>query len=86
MTDRSQRPKGHGGVLSSFNVAIDGLDLTKELSSIKPATAAFGTVNVLLTMIRVSFLICCVEVSRIRGWSGHDGQRTELRRARAVLC
>ena len=65
MTDKYQRPKSHDGVLSSLNVVIDGLNLTKELSSITPATVVFGSVSVLPTMIRVSFFLCCVEVSRI---------------------
>jgi hypothetical protein len=59
MTDNSQRPKGRDGVLSSLNVAIDGLNLAKELSSVTPATAVFGTVSVLLTMIRVRFPLFC---------------------------
>ena len=58
MADTSQRPaKGRDSVLSSLNVAIDGLNLAKELSSITPAKAVFGSVGVLLTMIRVSFLL-----------------------------
>jgi len=59
MTDNSQRPKGRDGVLSLLNVAIDGLDLAKEVSSITPAKAVFGSVAILLTMIRVSFLLLC---------------------------
>ena len=57
MADSSQRPKGRDGVLSSLNAAIDGLNLVKEVSSITPAKAVFGTVAILLTMIRVSFLL-----------------------------
>jgi len=58
MTDNFQRPKGRENALSALNVAIDGLNLAKELSSITPATAVFGSVSILLTMIRVSFLLC----------------------------
>ena len=58
MADKSRRPKGRDGALSSLNVAIDGLNLAKELSSITPAKAVFGSVSVLLAMIRVSFLLC----------------------------
>ena len=65
MTDKSKRPKGRDGVLSLLNVAIDGLNLAKELSSVTPAQAAFGSVTVLLTMIRVSFLIFCDEMSQV---------------------
>jgi len=57
MADDSKRPKGRDGVLSSLNVAIDGLNLAKEISSITPAKAVFGSAAILLTMIRVNFLL-----------------------------
>ena len=59
MADNSQRPKGRYNALSSLNVAIDGLNLAKEVSSITPAGPVFGSVTVLLTMIRVSFVPFC---------------------------
>ena len=65
MTDKSQQPKGRDGVLSSMNMAIDGLNLAKELSSITPAKAVFGSVAVLLTMIKVSFLLICNEMFQV---------------------
>ena len=44
-------------VLSSLNVAIEALNLAKEISSITPAKVVFGSVSVILTMIKVgSFL------------------------------
>ena len=46
------------GVVSSLNVAIDGLNLAKDLSSITPAKAVCVTAAVLLTMIRVSSSLC----------------------------
>ena len=61
MTDKSQQPKGRDGVLSTLNFAIDGLNLAKEVSSVTPAKAAFGTVTIILTMIRVSPLLSCNE-------------------------
>jgi hypothetical protein len=64
MADKHQRPKGRDGVLSSLNVAIDGLNLAKELSSITPAKAVFGSVSVLLTMIRVSPFSSAMRPSR----------------------
>ena len=57
MDAKSQRPKGRGGALSSLNMAIEALNLAKEISSITPAKAAFGSVGVLLTMIRVRSLL-----------------------------
>jgi hypothetical protein len=65
MADKSQRPKGRDGVLSSLNVAIDGLNLAKELSSITPAKAVFGSVAILLTMIKVRFLLFCDEMFQV---------------------
>jgi hypothetical protein len=55
MEIKFQRPKERDGVLSSLNAAIEILNLAKELSSISSATAAFGSVNALLMMIRVNF-------------------------------
>ena len=54
MTDKSQQPKGRDGVLSTLDLAIDALNLAKEVSSVTPAKAVFGTVAILLAMIRVS--------------------------------
>ena len=52
----SPRPKGQDGVLSALNVAIEGLNLAKEISSVTPAKAVFGSVSVLLAMIRINAL------------------------------
>ena len=57
MTDKYQQPKGQDGVLSTLNLAIDGLNLAKEVASVTPAKAAFGAVAILVTMIRVSPLL-----------------------------
>jgi hypothetical protein len=54
MTDNSQRPKGRGKVVSALNMAIDGLNIAKEATSTTPVNPVFGSVAVLLTMIRVS--------------------------------
>jgi len=59
MDTNSQRPKEREGVLSSLNVAIEGLNLAKEVAGIAPAKAAFGSVSILLTMVRVRFLQFC---------------------------
>ena len=57
MATKTQRPKGRDGIVSSLNMAIDGLNLAKELSSVTPAKAVFGSVGILLTMIRVRLLL-----------------------------
>ena len=78
MTDKSQLPKGREGVLSLLNVAINGLNLAKEASSTTPATAVFGSVAVILAMIRVSFSPLFDGRYLVHTWPGHDGQRTGL--------
>ena len=50
-----QRPNGRNGALSSLSVAIEAMNLAKEVSSVTPAKAVFGSVSVLLAMIRVCF-------------------------------
>jgi len=52
-----QRPKGRKRTISALNTAIEALNLAKELSSITPAKAVFGSVSVILTMIRVGLLL-----------------------------
>jgi len=51
-----QRLKGRESTVSVLNVAIEALNLAKELSNITPAGAVFGSVSVILTMIKVSLL------------------------------
>jgi len=57
MDANPQRPKERDGTLSSLNVTIETLNLVKEISGIAPAKAVFGSVSVLLTMIRVRFFL-----------------------------
>ena len=54
MVTKPKRPKGQDGTISSLNLAIEAMNLAKEVSSITPAKAVFGSVGVLLIMIRVS--------------------------------
>ena len=57
MEAKPQQQKRRERAISALNVAIEGLNLAKELSSITPAKVAFGSVNVILTMIKVSLLL-----------------------------
>ena len=60
MAAKSQRPKGRDGIISTLNLTIEAMNLAKEVSSVTPAKAVFGSVSVLLTMIKVrSLLFCC---------------------------
>lgn len=78
MADKAKRPKKRDGVLPSLNMAIDGLNLAKEFSSITPAKPVFGSVAALLTMIRVTLFTFCDKLLRVHTWPGHDGQRKGL--------
>ena len=86
MATKSQRPNRREVALSSLNAAIVAVNLAKELSSVTPAKAVFGTVGVILTMIKVSFLLVCVERLQNEMHLGHDDQSGGLRRAWAGMC
>ena len=51
----SRRQKRREDALSLLNMTIEAMNLAKEISSVTPAKAVFGSVGVLLTMIRVRF-------------------------------
>ena len=57
MDVNSRREKWQDGILSYLNAAIKAMNLAKEVASVTPAKAVFGSVGVLLTMIRVSVLL-----------------------------
>ena len=61
MEAKSRRLKGRENTVSTLNVAIEALDLAKELSSITPARAVFGSVSVILVMIRVGFFLAFID-------------------------
>ena len=70
MEASTQQPKGRDGAISSLNAAIEAMNLAKEISSVTPAKAVFGSVSILLTMIKVCFLFC--DGSRSRLTPGQD--------------
>ena len=70
MDANSQR---QDNTLSLLSVAIDAVDLVKEISSVTPAKAVFGSVSIILTMIRVRFLPfsdCLIQVDMQIGLDG----------------
>ena len=71
----SQRTKGRDTVLSALNIAIETLNLAKDISTIAPAQAVFGSVSILLTMIRVRFLPFSDDTLQVYMQSGLDGQQ-----------
>jgi len=64
MDAKSRQSKGRDNSVSVLNAAIEALNLAKELSSHTPAKAVFGTVSVILTTIKVSFLLFLVDSCR----------------------
>jgi len=71
-----QKQKGRDGTLSSLNLAIEAMNLAKEVSSITPAKAVFGSVSILLTMIRVRFLLSHERMAHVHILPGFNGQQT----------
>ena len=58
MASNFLRPdSGRGNAISLLDAAIEVLNLAKEISSIAPAKAVFGTTSALLVMIKVCFPI-----------------------------
>ena len=57
MDPKSQQPKRQDDALSLLNTAIEVMNLAKEVSSVTPAKAVFGSVSILLAMIRVRVLL-----------------------------
>ena len=55
MEAKAQLSKGKDGTLSALGMAIEAMNLAKEISSITPAKAVFGSVSTLLTMVKVCF-------------------------------
>ena len=85
MATNSRQQKRQGNTLSLLNVAIEAMNLAKEVTSATPAKAVFGTVSALLTMIRVRSLPVSDIVPYIHTSSGLHGQQIRLRRARTSL-
>jgi hypothetical protein len=57
MAPDAQRQERRENALSSLNVAIDALNLVREVSSITPVKAVFGSAGIIVTMIRVNFFL-----------------------------
>ena len=57
MASTSKHPKARDGILSALDVFIQVLNIAKDTCGIPPAQIAFGSASVLLTMIRVGFLL-----------------------------
>lgn len=62
MEEVPQRQETRENVTSLLNETIEGMWLAKEISTVTPAKAAFGSVGTLLTRIRVRFLLLSVDL------------------------
>ena len=85
MATKSQKSKTRDGLLSSLDVAIDVLNLAKEISNATPAKAVFGSVGTLLAMIKVCSTLFRDDESPSQIYSGLHGQRRGLHRSWAAL-
>ena len=54
MVQKSQQQDGRAGALSKLDEAIEDLNRAKDVSSVAPAKALFGSTSALLPTIRVS--------------------------------
>lgn len=63
---------------STLDVTIDALNLAKDISSIGPVQAAFGSVSVLLATIRVRSLPLCSNELLEHAHAGFHDQRTGI--------
>ena len=57
MQFKSQQPKEREGVISTLNIAIDGVNVAKDALSIPGVKVVFGVVAMILIMIKVSFVL-----------------------------
>ena len=64
MDEDSRRQERKDDALSLLDVAIETVNLAKEIASITPAKAVFGTTGVLLKMIKVRFPLSPMSYSR----------------------
>ena len=57
MATESQKPNGRENALSLLNAAIEAVNVAKGAAAATPAQVAFSVAAVLLTTIKVSFLL-----------------------------
>jgi hypothetical protein len=74
MEAKSQQPKRREGTTSALNRAAAAVNLAEKNSTIPPAKAVFRSIGVLLTLIRVCFLLCCNNRFKVHMYLGLDGR------------
>ena len=70
----SQQSRRRESAPATLIIAIDALNLARELAAVTPARAVFGSVSVLLTMIRVSCPLFCIDGLPIHVYLGLNGE------------
>jgi len=65
MKTESQKPKGREDVIEELNATIETTTLAEKVSTIPPAKIVFGSVVILLTLIRVSFSFFCQDLLQV---------------------
>jgi len=78
MASKSPQSKWRDGAFSTLNMAIEALNLAKAASSVTPAKDVFGSVSVLLTIIRVRCLLFCCGGPLVHTYAGLNGKRSGL--------
>jgi len=79
MEAKSQRPNEREGAISALNMAVEDLNVAEKASSIPPTKAVFGSVIVLLALIRVRLLLFCDDPLRVHTQLGLNGQQAGSR-------
>ena len=79
-----QQPKRQEDAISALNEAIKALN-SVEVSGFPSAKAVFGSATVLLTLIRVRFLLSCHGLLHVHTQLGVGGESTGSCRARVIL-
>ena len=72
MEAKSQPPEEREDVISTLNGFIEAFNLAKEVASIAPAKAVFGSASVILAMVRVSRLLAFHCIGRELKYSQDD--------------
>ena len=87
--DTSKRQKRRENALTLLDVAIKATNIAKEASNGTPAQAIFGPVNIILTMIKVRFLLFPVphpRFTRIQDSMANKTDYIDLGLACADVC
>jgi len=69
-----QKPEGREGAIERLNTAIEATSLAEKVSPIVPAKIVFGSVGILLALMKVCFLQLCNNLLQAHTQLGLDGE------------